>query len=141
MSSLDSAVAELAADFADLPVAERLNLLLEYSENLPEIPARLSEHPDLLERVVECQSPVFLTVEVESDIVKLFITAPRLAPTTRGFASILHSLLDGRTSGEVLTASENIPDELSLAEAVSPLRLRGMRGMLARIKRQVEKQL
>lgn len=138
MTTLDVQVAELASDFADLGVQDRLNLLLEFSESLPDVPSELADHPDLLERVVECQSPVFLLVEVENDIVTIHLTAPRESPTTRGFASILHSLLDGRKSAEVLGASDSIPDSLSLSEAVSPLRLRGMRGMLHRIKRQVE---
>lgn len=137
MTDLTAKLNTLASDFAELPVAERLNLLLEFSESLPEIPERLHNHPDLLERVVECQSPVFLTVEVDQDIAHLFITAPRESPTTRGFAGILHYLLDGLTAEQVRAASDDIPDLLSLSEAVSPLRIRGMRGMLARIKRQV----
>lgn len=121
-----------------MSVSERLDLLLEFSESLPEVPQELVDHPDLLERVVECQSPVFLLVEVEAERVTIHFTVPKEAPTTRGFASILHSLLNGRTVDEVLQASDSIPDSLSLSAAVSPLRLRGMRGMLARIKRQVE---
>lgn len=136
MASLSEAIAELGDDFASLSVSERLNLLLEFSENLPDVPQRLAEHPDLLERVVECQSPIFLLVEVVEGVVNLHFTAPAEAPTTRGFASILHTLLNGRTVRDVLDAPDNIPDSLSLSEAVSPLRLRGMRGMLARIKRQ-----
>ena len=138
MQTLAAAVETLAADFAELSTQDRLNLLLEFSENLPAVPPRLAEHPDLLERVVECQSPVFLLVEVANNRVELYFTAPQEAPTTRGFASILHSLLDGRTPDEVISASDAIPDALGLSQAVSPLRLRGMRGMLARIKRQVE---
>lgn len=137
MASLESKLAALAGDFAELPVSERLNLLLEFSETLPEIPTRLKDHPDLLERVVECQSPVFLTVEVDDGVANIFITAPKESPTTRGFAGILHHLLNGLGVAEVLNASDDIPDSLSLSEAVSPLRIRGMRGMLARIKRQV----
>ena len=138
MQTLATAVQTLAADFAELSTQDRLNLLLEFSENLPDVPPCLAEHPDLLERVVECQSPVFLLVEVANNRVDLYFTAPQEAPTTRGFASILHNLLDGRTPDEVLSASDSIPDALGLSQAVSPLRLRGMRGMLARIKRQVE---
>ena len=138
MQTLATAVEALAADFAELSTQDRLNLLLEFSENLPDVPPRLAEHPDLLERVVECQSPVFLLVEVANNRVDLYFTAPQEAPTTKGFASILHNLLDGRTPEEVLSASDSIPDALGLSQAVSPLRLRGMRGMLARIKRQVE---
>lgn len=138
MQSLDHQLAELSGDFASLGVQDRLDLLLEFADQLPEVPQHLADHPDLLERVVECQSPVFLLVEVTDDVVTIHFTVPKEAPTTRGFASILHSLLNGRTASEVLAANDAIPDSLSLSEAVSPLRLRGMRGMLFRIKRQVE---
>ncbi len=138
MASLDQQLADLSADFAELSVQNRLDLLLEFADTLPEVPERLVGHPDLLERVEECQSPVFLLVEISDGIVTIHFTVPREAPTTRGFASILHSLLNGRTVQEVLAASDSIPDSLSLSDAVSPLRLRGMRGMLVRIKRQVE---
>lgn len=141
MTRLDSQVDELAADFAALTIQDRLNLLLEFSESLPDVPQALKEHPDLLERVVECQSPVFLLVEVQDSVVTIHFTVPREAPTTRGFASILHSLLNGKSVEEVLGASDSIPDSLSLSDAVSPLRLRGMRGMLHRIKRQVEQKI
>lgn len=136
MSVTETAM-ELKADFAALSVKERLSLLLEFSENLPELPPRYSEHPDLLERVEECQSPIYLFVEVADSKVSLFFSAPPEAPTTRGFAGILSEVLDGQPVAEVLALDEDFPSTLSLAEAVSPLRLRGMRAMLARIKRQV----
>jgi cysteine desulfuration protein SufE len=60
-----------------------------------------------------------------------------VAPTTRGFAGILSEGLDGLTVAEVLAVPEDAPYRFSLGEAVSPLRLRGMVGMLSRIKRQV----
>ena len=133
--------ADLIADFRAIGVKDRLNLLLEFSENLPELPPRYADHPDLLERVEECQSPIFLFVEVTNGIVHLFFTAPAEAPTTRGFASILHSVIDGLNVADVLSFDDDFPSKIGLTEAVSPLRIRGMRGMLARIKRQVsEKQ-
>jgi cysteine desulfuration protein SufE len=127
----------LIEDFQQISIKDRLNLLLEFSENLPALPARYADHPDLLERVEECQSPVFLFVEVNAGKVNLFFTAPEEAPTTRGFASILHAALDGLLVHEVLEADDDFPSKLGLSEAVSPLRMRGMRAMLARIKRQV----
>jgi cysteine desulfuration protein SufE len=138
---LEEAAAELSKDFSDSTVRERLEFLLEFSDNLPALPSRYAEHPDLLERVEECQSPVYLFVEVDGSKVRTFFSAPEESPTTRGFAGILSSLLDGRSINEVLTFSDDYPDSLGLAEAVSPLRLRGMRAMLFRLKRQVlEKQ-
>jgi cysteine desulfuration protein SufE len=137
MISIDQTLNELGSEFGELGVKDRLTLLLEISEELPPLPPRYFEHPDLLERVEECQSPVFLFVEVENDVVSIFLTAPEEAPTTRGFASILHKLLNGHTVTEVLAAPEDIPDRLHLKEAVSMLRINGLRGMLNRIKRQV----
>lgn len=137
--SLDS-VHELISDFNDLELKDRLNLLLEFSENLPELPAQYQDHPDLLERVEECQTPIYLFVDVASGddpIVNLYFTAPQEAPTTRGFASVLKSALDGHTASEILAVDDNFPDSLGLTEAVSPLRMRGMRGMLQRIKRNI----
>lgn len=131
-------VETLSDDFQSLSVKDRLNLLLEFSENLPSLPERYADHPDLLERVEECQSPIFLFVEVTDGIVRLFFTAPAEAPTTRGFASILHSVIDGLSVADALAVDDDFPSRIGLAEAVSPLRMRGMRGMLARIKRQVK---
>ena len=137
MSKLEN-VAGLVEDFSSISVKERLLLLLEFSENLPELPERYADHPDLLERVEECQSPIFLFVEVnDENRVDLFFSAPPEAPTTRGFAGILHEALNGHSAEEVLGVDDDFPSKLGLAEAVSPLRMRGMRAMLYRIKRQV----
>jgi cysteine desulfuration protein SufE len=133
---------DLIDDFQDLPVKERLTLLLEFSDNLPELPARYADHPDLLERVEECQSPVYLFVEIDEDKnAHLFFSAPAEAPTTRGFASVLHEALDGLPAQTVLDADNQFPDLLGLTAAVSPLRINGMRAMLARIKRQIREKL
>lgn len=137
MSSIEGKLQALGEDFASLGVRDRLTLLLEIAGELPALPSRYADHPDLLERVEECQSPVYLFVEVNDGVVNIFLTAPEEAPTTRGFASILHQLLDGHTVSEVLASPEDIPDRLHLSEAVSLLRINGLRGMLNRIKRQV----
>ena len=71
----------------------------------------------------------------------LFATAPKEAPTTRGFASILVAGLAGLTVDEVLAVPDDYPHTIGLTEAVSPLRIRGMMALLGRIQRQVrEKQ-
>lgn len=127
----------IVEDFESIESAHRLELLLDYSNQLADLPPRYADHPDLLERVEECQSPVYLFVEVNDDKVQLFLTAPREAPTTRAFASILHQALDGQRVQSVLDFDDDFPSMLNLTELVSPLRMRGMRGMLARIKRQV----
>ena len=128
----------LIEDFASLRESERLDLLLEFSESLPALPARYADHPELLERVEECQSPIFLFVEIDqSNCARLFFSAPPEAPTTRGFASLLFSVIDGLTVQQALDFDIDFPSKLSLQKVVSPLRLRGMIGILTRIKRQL----
>jgi cysteine desulfuration protein SufE len=139
--TLNPRLQEIAEDFGSVPGKERLQLLLEFAEELPPLPARYADHHELLEQVPECQSPLFLAVEVGPDsAVHLFFDAPREAPTTRGFAGILHAGLDGLSADEVLGTPGEFSSQLGLQDLVSPLRLRGMAAMLARIKRQVQAQ-
>jgi cysteine desulfuration protein SufE len=136
--TLNPRLAEIADDFNSLAGQERLQLLLEFSDDLPALPERYVGHRDLLEQVPECQSPLFLAVEVApDDTVHLFFDAPREAPTTRGFAGILQAALDGLDADEVLATPDEFTSQLGLTDLVSPLRLRGMAAMLGRIKRQV----
>jgi cysteine desulfuration protein SufE len=133
-------LAEIVDDFQDLTEPDRLQLLLDFSRGLPELPERLREHPELLEQVVECQSPVFLTLEIGSDperTVNLFFSAPPEAPTTRGFAGVLLEGLDGLPAEDILAVPDDVPDRLGLTRAITPLRMRGMSAMLGRIKRQI----
>jgi cysteine desulfuration protein SufE len=136
--TLNPRLAEIVEDFTSLPGKERLQLLLEFSDDLAALPERYAGHRDLLEQVPECQSPLFLAVEVDDgDAVHLFFDAPPEAPTTRGFAGILQAGLDGLDADEVLATPDEFTGQLGLTELVSPLRLRGMSAMLSRIKRQV----
>jgi cysteine desulfuration protein SufE len=145
-------------DFRSVPDPERLELLLEFSEELPELPERYAGHVDEMEQVIECQSPLFLAIELEQagapqdgqapdagptaeSIVRLFVSAPPEAPTARGFASVLSQGLDGLPAAEVLAVPEDISTRLGLQKALTPLRLRGMSAMLGRIKRNISDQL
>jgi len=141
INTLPTALAEIVDDFQALTEPDRLQLLLEFSRGLPALPERLLDHPELLEQVVECQSPLFLTIEQvrNSDGVayRLFFKAPPEAPTTRGFAGVLHEGLDGLTAAEILAVPDDMPELLGLTRAITPLRMRGMTAMLGRIKRKV----
>ncbi len=140
---LPQALAVLVDDFTSVEPADRLQLLLELSDELPELPQRYAERAEEMEQVHECQSPLFLAVEVDGEgpasarMVHLFFDAPPEAPTTRGFAGILRAGLDGLTAEQVLAVPDDVPFRFGLGDAVSPLRLRGMVAMLSRIKRQV----
>jgi cysteine desulfuration protein SufE len=132
-----AALEEIVEDFRLSPREMRLQLLLDYSRSVPALPERYADNHEALERVAECQTPIFVAVEVADDRVHLFFDAPVEAPTTRGFAGILAAGLDGASVGEVLSTSPDFALSMGLGELVSPLRLRGMSAILARIKRQV----
>ncbi|UEJ81711.1 SufE family protein [Brachybacterium halotolerans subsp. kimchii] len=138
---LPEAFAEIVDDFHAVSGNDRVQMLLEFADDLPELPERYRDHPELLEPVPECQSPIFVITEVdgqgEDAPARLFFSAPPEAPTTRGFAGILAAGLEGLTVGQIRAVPADVTENLGLAEVVSPLRLRGMAGMLGRIKRQL----
>ena len=138
MVQYTEAAQEIVDAFNEVPVSSKLELLLEYANSLPAIPERYADHPELLERVEECQSPAYLFVEVGNGKANIFLTAPAEAPTTRGFASLLQLALDGQNIDTIIAFSDQFIQDLKLSELVSPLRIRGMHGMLTRIKRQVQ---
>ncbi len=123
-------------DFLALGVADRLQLLLEFSDELPEVPEGIVPD-DAWERVTECQSPVFIHVDNSAPEPIVYASAPAEAPTTRGFASILVQGFRGLTAEEIMAVPLDFPQSLGLEEAVSLLRLRGMAGMIWRIQRQI----
>jgi cysteine desulfuration protein SufE len=133
---LPAPLAEVLAEFAEVEGQDKLRLLLEFADELPALPAALSEAA--MEPVPECQSPLFLHVDAaDSQRVRLFFSAPAEAPTTRGFASILAAGLDEQPAVDILAVPEDFYAELGLAALISPLRLRGMSAMLTRIKRRL----
>ena len=139
-TAIPDSLAEIVEDFQALQEAERLELLLEFSRDLPDLPAEIADRPELMEQVVECQSPVFLSLDVDDSperLVTLFFKAPPEAPTTRGFAGVLYEGLNGLPAAEILAVPADVPDRLGLTRAITPLRMRGMSAMLGRIKRRL----
>jgi cysteine desulfuration protein SufE len=136
-ATLPGRLDEVVEQFADLPRDVKLELLLDYANAVPPLPEAYAANRDALERVHECQTPFFVAVEVSDGRVRLHFDAPDEAPTTRGFAGILHAGLDGATVEEVLAVPADFSARLGLSEAISPLRLRGIAAILGAVQRQV----
>ena len=135
-AAVPESLQEIIDDFQAMEGEARVQLLLEFSRELPPLPPELEEAA--MEPVPECQSPLFLSVDAtDRSAVVLHFSAPREAPTTRGFASILHQGLDGLSADEILGVPDDFYLQLGLESIVSPLRLRGMSAMLTRVKRRV----
>lgn len=138
-------------DFRAATPRERLEMLLEFSDDLPDLPQRLHAQRDAMEQVHECQSPVFLHTEIndsdnsngendpEGGSVTFYIDIPREAPTVRGYASILAEGLNDATPAAVLATPEDVYTLLGLGEAITPQRLRGLHALMVYMKRQVQR--
>lgn len=137
MSALPESLSTIVEDFQAMQGHDRLELLLEFSDELPPVPASAGLSPDMFEDVPECQSPVALKAQIIDGHVKVYVLAPEQAPTTRGFGSILAQGLSGLTPEAVLDVDDDFPSMLGLRDLVSQLRLNGMHAILGRIKRQV----
>jgi cysteine desulfuration protein SufE len=135
-------LAEIVDEFAGAPREVVLEMMLEFSDAVPPLPADLAGH-DGMEQVPECQTQFFLkaVVQPDTDTVVTYFDCPPEAPTTRAFAGILAEGLAGATPAEILAVPDDLYARMGLAQAISPLRIRGGSAILARLKRQVAAQV
>jgi cysteine desulfuration protein SufE len=134
MPSLDTVIPRFKA--ADRTT--RLETLLDYSRKLPPVPERLMhEGTREYHRVNECQTPVFLWVEVEDGKVHIHADVPPESPTVRGFISLLARNLDGAAPADVARVPDDLLDQLGLSETLGMNRTQGLAAILHRIKRSV----
>jgi cysteine desulfuration protein SufE len=134
-------LAEIVEEFASAPREVVLEMLLEFSDAVPPLPAELAGHEGM-EPVPECQTSFFLKATVQPDgTVTTWFDCPPEAPTTRAFAGILAEGLAGASPADVLAVPDDLYARMGLAQAISPLRIRGGSAILARLKRQVASQV
>ena len=113
----------------------RLQLLLGYAKRFPELPPELVEARDAgLNRVHECQTPLFLWVGVEEGRVRIHADAPREAPTVRGFMSFLIDVLDGEPPQAAADLPDTLLEDLGLGEVLGVMRTQGLGAVIRRVK-------
>ncbi len=127
----------IVSELGEADKQDRIEILIDFAKTLPPLPERLSEFKDSSHRVEECQSPVFLFVEVENNRVSIFADAPLEAPTVRGFVSLLIQGLQSATVEDVLKLQSDLIVRAGLPEILGMLRVRGLTGVLNRLKREV----
>lgn len=129
-------LAEIVARFHAAPERQRLALLLEYAQQLPDLPERHRDNYGEMDEVVECQSPLFLATDFSDDagVAEFHFAAPEDVPTTRGFASILQHGLSGQRYAEILATPETIGADLGLRRLIAPMRLRAVGAICTRMK-------
>ena len=140
--SIPDRLARIVDRFQRSPKELRVQALLQFSKKVPPLADEFAEDRSALEQVHECQTPFFLATRVDGEgRVHLFFDAPPESPTVRGFAGILREGLEGASWQEVLDLPQDFYTGMGLESVVSPLRLRGMGAILARLKRQVREQM
>ena len=125
---------EIITELKEADRQDRIDLLLDFAKSLPPLPDRLAAHKDAAHRVEECQSPVYLFVELDGQRVSLHADAPIEAPTVRGFVSLLMEGLNGSTVEDILQVPNDLVDRCGLTEILGMLRVRGLSGVLRRVK-------
>ncbi len=140
MSTAATKLDRIVDEFAGLEPRERLELLLEFAESLPPLPSRLQAEKDRGDhRVHECQTPVFLWVEVENGQVQVYADVAPEAPTVKGFVGILADAFSGASVEEVLSVPPDLLQRLGLLQALGMMRMRGLQAILFTIRDQVRR--
>src|SRR5210317_167879 len=94
---------ELAKEFEGLDDRERLEVLLDFSETLPDVDG---EHGPVMGvescRIQECQTPVYMRVLLDAGETILEAEVSRKSPTVRGIVAVIVEGLSVAAPGEVL---------------------------------------
>jgi len=133
-------IEDIVAEFADLDPRERLELLLEFAENLPPLPERYQAERDAgMHRVPECQTPVFIWVELIDRRVQIYADVAPEAPTVKGFVGILVDSYSGQPPEAILAAPPDLLQRLGLLESLGMVRMRGLAAIQHHVRQQVAK--
>lgn len=129
---------EIIEQFNNADYQETLELLIDYSENLPELPERFTEARDKgINRVHECETPVFLFVDVQKDTVNIYADVPEESPTVRGLVSILVNAFDGASPEDIKNAPDDLLLKIGLGQKLGMRRMHGLSAVYSRIKDEV----
>ncbi len=131
------ALQEIIQEFREADPRDRIEYLIDFAMEMPDLPPELQAKRDQMEQVHECMTPVFLFTELEDGRVHFHFDIPRESPTVRGYAAILAEGLSGATPEEVLATPDDVYLLLGLHQAISPQRLRGLHALMRVMKRQV----
>jgi cysteine desulfuration protein SufE len=127
-------LAKIIEDFQLAEGREKLDMLLEYSEQLPPLPDRFKLQHEAMDHVEECMTPVFVQAELENGHMNFYFDIPRESPTVRGYAALLEQGLRGVTPEQVLQIPADFYLKMNLHQVLTPQRMHGISAILAHMK-------
>jgi cysteine desulfuration protein SufE len=126
---------EIISDFQISEGREKLELLLDYSERMPDLPDWLRGKQDQMDQVQECMTPVFVEAKVDHERMSFYFDVPPESPTVRGYAALLAEGLEGSTPAEVLGVPADFYRKMGLEGVLTQQRLNGISAILVHMKR------
>lgn len=131
----------IVREFQDADRQGMIELLRDYSEDLPEVPGGVLERMDRdASRVHECETPVFILVETENGAVRIFADVPGPDfPTVKGLVSILVNAFDGLSPREIEAAPADFISSLGLVQLLGMRRIWGISAVYSRIRDEVRR--
>ncbi len=130
---------QLMAELDELEPDEKLQWLVEFANELPPISAdKLAEPFPEDCRIQECQTPVHLWVAVNAGQVSMQASVPAKSPTVRGLVALLVCGMQGASVAECLCLPDDLVAHLGLASVLGMTRQQGFRGVVSRIKRELQ---
>lgn len=133
------ALQEIIDIFEDAEGQEKLELMLEYGQEFPPLPADITQNE--MEKVDECIARFFLTSRLIDGKIYFYFDAQIEAATIRGFAAILSQSINGESPQTILGLPDDLPALLGMPGTLSQQRLFGMRAVWRRVKNQAQKHL
>lgn len=133
--SLPTRLHEIVEDFKWCEGREKLELLVQYSEQMPPLPDWLATNHEKMDQVHECMTPVFVYGEQNDDGMHFYFDVPRESPTVRGFAAILGIGLDGVPASHILDIPNDFYYKMDLDKILTHQRLNGISAILTNIKK------
>jgi cysteine desulfuration protein SufE len=130
----------IVEDFKLCEGKEKLELLLDYANRMPDVPARFQGHAEM-EQIHECMTPVFVHGELVDGGMHYYFDVPPESPSVRGYAALLSEGVDGCTPAQVLAIPGDFYYSMGLQDVLSGQRLNGMRGMVRFIKGLAQREL
>lgn len=132
---LPSKLQKIIDDFQLCEGAEKIELLLEYSERLEPLPDRYKDSLASMEPVEECMTPVFVAAEKGMEGLHFYFDVPPESPTVRGFSALMAEGLQGTQPEDILRIPNDFYLVMGLERVLTMQRLNGFSAILAHLKR------
>jgi cysteine desulfuration protein SufE len=127
---------ELIRLFDGLTRQERMELLLEFADRLPEVPQRLGQDTSQRQPVHECMTPTWIYVEPEGESARIYVEVAEEAPSIRAVATLIIEGCQGAPREQILAVSVDLAVQVFGPEMVGQRRY-GLAGLISSIKQAV----